>query len=146
MRFEHQHDFYDSPNTDLNSAWMAIGLRSVFDESTLCRSNRLDDSVCANADYTVAIIIWLSFSCIVSTVYVSTASRRMITLVNGTINNFNTQNSGIGFYEQNGFSFLTFLTFERLLHESITQYQACLFLSECIFHCGFKYGQEISKC
>ena len=25
----------DSPNTDLNSAWMAMGLRSVFDESTI---------------------------------------------------------------------------------------------------------------
>ena len=25
----------DSSNTDLNSAWMAMGLRSVFDESTI---------------------------------------------------------------------------------------------------------------
>ena len=25
----------DSPNTDLDSAWMAMGLRSVFDESTI---------------------------------------------------------------------------------------------------------------
>ena len=25
----------DSPNTDLNSAWIAMGLRSVFDESTI---------------------------------------------------------------------------------------------------------------
>ena len=27
----------------------------------------------------------------------------------------------------------------------INQYQACLYLSECIFHCGFTYGHEIPQ-
>ena len=31
----------ESSNTDLNSAWMAMGLRSVFDESTIVSVNRM---------------------------------------------------------------------------------------------------------
>ena len=34
---------------------------------------------------------------------------------------------------------------KRLFHELINQYQACLYLSEYIFHCGSKYGHEIPK-
>ena len=30
-------------------------------------------------------------------------------------------------------------------HKSMNQYQAWLYLSECIFHCGFKYGHEIPQ-
>ena len=30
-----------------------------------------------------------------------------------------------------------------LFHELMNQYQACLYLSDCIFHCGSKYGYEI---
>ena len=38
----------------------------------------------------------------------------------------------IGFTEQNCVCFLTFLTFSRLFHKLMNQYQACLY----IFHCG----------
>ena len=32
---QHKGTIVNSLNTDLNSAWMAMGLRSVFDESTI---------------------------------------------------------------------------------------------------------------
>ena len=32
-----------------------------------------------------------------------------------------------------------------LFHELMNQYQACLYLSDCIFHCGFKYVHEIPQ-
>ena len=57
----------------------------------------------------------------------------------------NTYNAGIGFTEQKSVCFLTFLKFQRLFYELMNQYQACLYLSECIFHCGFKYGHEIPQ-
>ena len=47
---------------------------------------------------------------------------------------FNTYHTGLGFTEQNSVCFLTFLKFQRLFHELMSQYQACLYLSECIFH------------
>ena len=55
----------------------------------------------------------------------------------------NTYHAGFGFTAQNCSCFLTFLKFWRLFHELMNQYQACLYLSQCIFHCGFKYGHEI---
>ena len=44
--------------------------------------------------------------------------------------------------EQKSVYFLTFLKLQRLFHELMNQYQACLYLSECIFHCGFKSGHD----
>ena len=57
----------------------------------------------------------------------------------------NTYNAGLGFTEQKSVCFLIFLKFQRLFHELMNQYQACFYLSECIFHCGFTYGQEIPQ-
>ena len=55
----------------------------------------------------------------------------------------NTYIAGLGFTEQKSAYFLTYLKFQRLFREVMNQYQACLYLSECIFHCGFKYACEI---
>ena len=58
----------------------------------------------------------------------------------------NAHHAGIGSTEQNCVCFLTFQRlFQRLFHEIMNQYQACVYLSECIFHCGFKYGHEIPQ-
>ena len=52
---------------------------------------------------------------------------------------------GIGFIEQNYVCFLKILTFHRLFQELLNQYQACWYLSTCIFHCGSKYSPVISQ-
>ena len=44
------------------------------------------------------------------------------------------------------FCFLKFLDFLHVFHELMNQYQACLYLSECISHDDFKLCHEIPKC
>ena len=38
------------------------------------------------------------------------------------------------------------MKFEQLFHELMNQYQACLYLFECISHGDSKYDHEIPKC
>ena len=38
------------------------------------------------------------------------------------------------------------LTFQRLPHDLVNQFQACLYLFECIFHGDFKYIHQIPEC
>ena len=52
----------------------------------------------------------------------------------------------IGFTEQHCVYYLTNLKFEQLFHELMNQYQACLYLFECISHSDSKYGHEIPQC
>ena len=61
------------------------------------------------------------------------------------LHHLNTYHAGLGFTEQKSVCFLIFPKFQRLFHELMNQYQACLYLSECIFHGGFKYGHEIPQ-
>ena len=55
-------------------------------------------------------------------------------------------NAGFGFTEQKSVCFLTYLKFGQLFHELMNQYQACLYLFQCISHGDSKYGHEIPKC
>ena len=52
---------------------------------------------------------------------------------------------GLVLLSENMFDLLYFWNFKRLFHELMNQYQTCLYLTECIFHCGFKYGYEIPR-
>ena len=48
-----------------------------------------------------------------------------------------------GFTAQNCVCVLKILTFQRLFQELLNQYPACLYLTECMCHCGSKYDHEI---
>ena len=62
----------------------------------------------------------------------SKRARRNATFLSGT-----SRPSGISFIEQKLLCFNKFLKYQHLFQE-LMNYQACLYLSECIFHCDSK--------
>ena len=58
-----------------------------------------------------------------------------------------TRDATIGFIHAKKFvSFVNFSLNQSIIHKLLNQYQACLYLFECILHVDFKYGHEIPKC
>ena len=55
-------------------------------------------------------------------------------------NYINTSHAAIDVTMQNR---LCFLKIQKRFHELLNQYKVCLYLFECIFHGGYKYGIEV---